>query len=359
MWNQQQGFRYLFSFPRQESASVVAPTVTVDDLGHHSITPPSPFEIVRARLGKFAIWLVGILVSLTLVLGICLGNTHSAIASLLENPQLIASAELEQEANRVAVKRVPGEVKPIGNGTVSTWVELDQDNHPTSIGVTMSEDGLYGLPQSDDDPAEKDALKLTLLDGIGHATYEHELLFPPEAKETAFNHMGYNWNAFGHWPGGIFTEPHFDVHFYMESEDYRHGMSKSAKEDILLGHKLMERKYVPPGHSIVYGTLEPRMGIHWADLSSPELKPGDFNKIFLFGSYNGKMLFWEPMITRRFLLTKPTDYVEPIVQPYEYPKSGYYPLEYSIKYNADRKEFDIALDRLVYRQGFDAKAKAS
>ncbi|AFY71681.1 hypothetical protein Pse7367_3444 [Thalassoporum mexicanum PCC 7367] len=338
MWNQQQSFSHL--------SEIESPTNRIKKMA----TIPGSIS-VKASLHKLSLWLVSVLI----VLVFCLVTNQGAIASFQERPQAIGNEELGAIEARKAVKRVTGDVKPIGNGEVSTWVELDQDGHPTSIGVTMTEDGLYGLPESDDDPAEKDALKLTLLDGIGHATYEHELAFPAEVKETAFNHMGYNWNAFGHWPGGIFTEPHFDVHFYMESMDYRHSMDKSAKQDILIGHKKMERKYVPPGHSIVYGTLEPRMGIHWADLSSPELKPGNFNKIFLFGSYNGKMLFWEPMITRRFLLTKPTNYVEPIVQPYEYPKSGYYPLEYSIRYNADKKEFDIALDKLVYRQGFEEK----
>jgi hypothetical protein len=343
MWNQQQGFNHL---------TLLKPAgAVVGDRHNRFLGKLKQPEIIAARLGKLAIWLVSLFAALTF----CLGN--SAIAFAQERPQFLDSSDLGQIEARQAVKRVQGEVKDIGNGKVSTWVELDKDNHPTSIGVTLTEGGLSGLPESDDDPGDKGSLKLTLLDGIGHATYEYELKFPPEAKETAFDHMGFNWNAFGHWPGEIFTEPHFDVHFYMESMDYRHSMQKSRKEDILVGHKQMERKYVPPGHTLVYGTLEPRMGVHWADLSSPELKPGNFNKIFLFGSYNGKMLFWEPMITRRFLQTKPTNYVEPIVQPYEFPKSGYYPLEYSIKYDADKKQFDIALDKLVYRQSFDEKHK--
>jgi hypothetical protein len=345
MWNQQQGFNHLSQLLRQQAVPVVG------DRHNRFLGRLKQPEISGTRLGKLAIWLVGILAAFSL----CLGSSQMAIAQ--ERPQVIDSADLGAIEARQAVKRVQGESKQVGNGKVSTWVDLDKDGHPTSIGVTLTEDGLYGLPQSDDDPGEKGALKLTLLDGIGHATYEHELSFPPEAKETAFDHMGFNWNAFGHWPGGIFSEPHFDVHFYMESMDYRHSMQKSKKEDILVGHKQMERKYVPPGHSLVYGTLEPRMGVHWADLSSPELVPGNFNKIFLFGSYNGKMLFWEPMITRRFLLTKPTNYVEPVVQPYEYPKSGYYPMAYSVKYNADKKEFDIALDELVYHKSFAEKTK--
>ena len=36
--------------------------------------------------------------------------------------------------------------------------------------------------------------------------------------------MGFNWNPEGHGPKGIFTSPHFDVHFYMATTEYRHAI---------------------------------------------------------------------------------------------------------------------------------------
>ncbi len=252
-----------------------------------------------------------------------------------------------------------GDEVKIGDGYVRTWVALDKETQkPTSIGVTMTEAGLYGLPDDPDTGKEKgqNATRLQLLDRIGHYTFEYELLFPPQAKETAFLHMGYNWNPYGHWPQNVFTEGHYDVHFYMESPEYRHSIGKGDYRDVLEGHKLLPKAYTPKNYSIAYGTLEPRMGIHWADFNSPQLNPGKFDKIFLFGSHGGHMLFWEPMITRKYLLQK-EDYREVLSQPYAYPKSGYYPLTYSIHYDRDRGEFDIALDELTYREGTPVAAE--
>jgi hypothetical protein len=262
------------------------------------------------------------------------------------------------QAMQAGERLVKGEEKKIGDGTVRTWVKLGKDRKPVSIGVTMTESGLTGLPDDVDTGKEKgqESTKLKLLDQIGHYTFENELKFPPEA--APYVHMGYNWNPYGHWPQQVFTEPHYDVHFYMETPEYRHEIGKGNYKDILKGHKKLPPELVPKGYEIAYGTLEPRMGIHWANFSSPELQPGKFNKIFLFGSFNGRMLFWEPMITQKFLQKKIADYSEVISQPAAYPKSGYYPMTYSIKYDLDRKEFDISLDDLVYREGTEVASNA-
>ena len=34
------------------------------------------------------------------------------------------------------------------------------------------------------------------------------------------------------------------------------------------------------------------MGSHYADMTSPELKPGNFGNIFLIGAHGGNILFW-------------------------------------------------------------------
>src|ERR1044072_4966536 len=39
-----------------------------------------------------------------------------------------------------------GESRPLGNGTVRSWVTLDRNGDPTAVGVTFSEAALSGLP---------------------------------------------------------------------------------------------------------------------------------------------------------------------------------------------------------------------
>lgn len=90
------------------------------------------------------------------------------------------------------------------------------------------------------------------------------------------------------------------------------------------------------------------MGSHYADSTSPQLKPGNFSNIFLIGAHGGSILFWEPMITRDYLLTKPK-FTGKLKLPESYPVSGYYPTAYSVIYDASRKEYDISLDGLTFR----------
>jgi hypothetical protein len=90
------------------------------------------------------------------------------------------------------------------------------------------------------------------------------------------------------------------------------------------------------------------MGSHYADTTSPELKPGNFANIFLIGAHGGNILFWEPMITKPYLETKPS-FNGKLKLPEAYPVSGYYPTSYSVVYDSNRKEFNIALDGLTFR----------
>ena len=112
-----------------------------------------------------------------------------------------------QSAQVDATETIVGEQREIGNGTVRTWLKVDaKTGEPRSLGVTLTEQGLAGLP-GDTAPAQQGSAKLRLMDGGPNHTFEDELKFPPEAADTAFNHMGFNWNAMGHGPKGIFTWP--------------------------------------------------------------------------------------------------------------------------------------------------------
>ncbi|NJK59854.1 MAG: DUF5602 domain-containing protein [Oscillatoriales cyanobacterium SM2_1_8] len=308
-----------------------------------------------------------LLVVLSLVLGLWGGVWHPAIADPAldtSEVELLAptappvygtAANIALQKQQAAARGetlYTGDERKIGNGYVRVWVTHNAEGHPTRIGVTLTEGGLYNLPDDGDTGREngQEAAALKLMDMIGHDTFEYELLFPPEAAETAYTHMGFNWNPFGHAPQNVFTEGHYDVHFYMESPEYRHNIAKVSAATVLQGHKKPPSGYMPANYQMAYGTLEPRMGIHWADFQSPQLKPGKFENIFLFGSHNGRVLFWEPMITRDYLLKK-VEYRETLSQPKYYPSSKYYPLTYTLHYDQERHEFDIVLDDLVYRPG--------
>lgn len=227
-----------------------------------------------------------------------------------------------------------GKFTLLGNGTARSWITLDKQGKPTAIGVTLSETALTGLS---DTPKP------------GMVGIEYLLPLPKEAAGSGFNHVSLDWNPKGHVPPGIYDAPHFDVHFY--------GITPKARERITLKGEDAARcvrplpaKFVPAGYILPPGTAEPGMGAHWIDPAAPEFNKQPFTKTFLFGSYDGELIFWEPMVTKAYLETKP-NFSEPIKLPQAYQKPGYYPTRYAIRHDTVRQEYTIALEGLTWRGG--------
>ena len=265
---------------------------------------------------------------------------------------LSPAMERSHGADGDSTKTILGEEKKVGNGSVRTWLKVDaKTGEPRRIGVTLTESALSGLP-ADADRAHEGSVRLRLMDGGPNHTFEHELKFPSEGAETAFSHMGFNWNPEGHGPKGIFTTPHFDVHFYMATPEYRHGIIVDLQDadptHLRTSNLEPPGQFLPPDYQLAPNTAEPRMGSHYADVTSSQLKPGNFSNIFLIGAHGGNILFWEPMITKAHLESKPS-FTAKLKLPDAYPVSGYYPTAYSVVYDQQRKEFDISLDGLTFR----------
>jgi hypothetical protein len=91
------------------------------------------------------------------------------------------------------------------------------------------------------------------------------------------------------------------------------------------------------------------MGNHLLDSQSPELQnpPGPFTRTFIFGSFDGKLIFWEPMITHAFL-TRTTSECFPIRQPERFEVGGYYPTAYCIRHDKGEKRRTVSLEQFVY-----------
>jgi hypothetical protein len=116
-----------------------------------------------------------------------------------------------------------------------------------------------------------------------------------------------------------------------------------------------------PGTPVV---AVPRMGTHWVDLRTPELQ-GLFGRVeayrpftttFLRGSWDGQFIFDEPMVTRAFILGRKLgrtaaerDSLIPLSLPQTYAVSGHYPTAYHVMYDAESKEYRIALTQLERR----------
>ena len=187
----------------------------------------------------------------------------------------------------------------MGKGEARTYVVRDQKTgDPVEVGVALTEGALQGLPEAGQHG------------GNGHEHYASYILELPADHGTPYRFVELDWNPKGH--GGPYTAQHFDFHFYrvpLEEHDAidparadyaERAAAFPAAEELPTGyvssHLLMN---LSPAQAAV-----PKMGLHWVDTNSPELPPRNqpFTATFIIGSWGGKVIFDEPMITRDFIL---------------------------------------------------------
>lgn len=213
----------------------------------------------------------------------------------------------------------------MGSGTAKSWVTLDNDGNPTAIGITLTEGALQDLPDSDK---------------------EYMMMMPMEAAATNIQMVMIDWNHAGHEPEGVYDIPHFDFHFYMVDDNFL-GQITATGDDTVKCNKQPAAGYIAPDYMLPPGGV-PHMGNHAVDMTSGEWNGVRFDKTFIYGYYDGSMIFYEPMITREYLLTNPNSTTS-IKVPIYYPKSGYYPTNYTVVYDASAKTYTITLTGMVKR----------
>ncbi|MEO5817215.1 MAG: DUF5602 domain-containing protein [Gemmatimonadaceae bacterium] len=219
-----------------------------------------------------------------------------------------------------------GPVTALASGTARTYVTLDGSGAPTEIGVALTESALTGLP---------------------NATAEYAFALPSQASATAFKHAVINWMPTGHPPPMVYTVPHFDVHFYTIAQATREGI---VLGDSVLTAKIMRQpapEFIPAGYAA--GMAAALMGLHWNDPDAPERHGGPFTRTFIYGSYDGAMIFAEPMIAKAYLDAKPDVASVPVKLPAQYGVHGYQATSYAVGWDAVAKEYRIALTGLVLR----------
>lgn len=257
------------------------------------------------------------------------------------------------------VLRRYGAATKLGNGNARTYVLVDQNagGKPLEVGIALDAAALEGLPAPMNMP------------GSGHADMHMYDLPMPTQNPTPFRFVELDWNPVGHEVEGVYTVPHFDFHFYHITAAERDSIVPTnprfqQQADNLPGEAYRAPFYstlTPPG---VPTPAVPRMGVHWIDVRSPEIqalmgKPElarPFTTTFINGSWNGRFIFSEPMVTRAFILGRKTaaaaaarDSVITLPVAASYSPAGYYPAAYRVQYDAKSNEYRIALTQLTWR----------
>lgn len=226
----------------------------------------------------------------------------------------------------------------LGNGTARIFLMMD-NGAPTELGVALNQAFMDALP------AEGTAGAVIMPDG--RSTFEF-VLEMPDNNPTPFQHVTLDWNPSGHEPDGVYDLAHLDVHFYLISDAERQAIHPGDAEFLTKGARGPSPEFVPVGYVNPGAPPVPLMGTHLVDLSSPELHPQHpqtFTHTFLYGTWNGRLIFVEPMVTTAFLATRP-DVTKPIGVASRYEVAGYYPDHYSVRWEPVAGEYRIALSGL-------------
>ncbi len=267
-----------------------------------------------------------------------------------------------------ATNRILGWKSDLGNGTVSSYAEFDASGTPRALGVVFSASVLDGLPTAGSDRHHCfDRNKDGVVDPATECLNEYEVVIPlPDAvarrTDIPFTWVLLNWNPVGHIPPGVYDVPHFDVHFYMEPianvfaiESGPCGPEFIRCDQFETARRPVASNYMHPDFKDVEAAV-PAMGNHLIDLTSPEFNKQPFTHTWIFGVYDSKVTFYEEMVTRAFLLSKP-DTCFPIKSPPAVGRSGFYPTLSCLRHDARTGEYTVSMETFVFREAQAPAAK--
>jgi hypothetical protein len=258
-----------------------------------------------------------------------------------------------------------GESAPLGNGALTAFSQSER-GVPSTIGLLFRSSTLDGLPF---DPPTA-GLWCFDRDGDGvvdeqtecSGGYENALHLSQAFRtkvDTPFTYLLINWNPHGHIPPGVYDVPHFDIHFYLNSNEERLAIRPGPCpqlvncDDYELGKILPAEQYRTADHMDV-DAVEPAMGNHLIDVTGPEFAGEAFTHSFIYGVWDGHITFYEPMVTHQWFTELSdgtrTDECFALKLPAAWERAGWYPTEYCLRYRENRDELIASLEGFVYRE---------
>ncbi len=272
----------------------------------------------------------------------------------------LTAAGCSREHTASSASRSQGWELKHGNGTVAGYAEFDRQGTPTAIGIVWSSSALEGLPGGSDQHRCAGRTKDGGIDANTKCQHTHEYVLPlPDAaarrSDIPFKWVLLNWNPEGHIPPGIYDVAHFDVHFEMGpiADTFAIEPGPCGPEYVRCDQFQVARKPVPPNYLPAdYADVEavvPAMGNHLIDTTGPEFRKQPFARSWIYGAYDGKIIFYEAMVARAYLLGKP-DACMPIKAPKAVAAAGFYPTEYCVRHDAKTGEYSVSMEKFARRE---------
>jgi hypothetical protein len=252
-----------------------------------------------------------------------------------------------------------GDEVAVGNGTARMFVDVSPDGVPLALGIALTEAAMTGLATHMNTTS-----RCWDMSGDGHIAhgeclgdYESRLEMPAgsEELELPFLWSTVNWNPEGHAPPAphVWGAAHFDFHFFVTDpqviEAIRPGPCGEFIdcEDFERASKPLPAQHLPQDY-IDVGAAVPGMGNHLIDHTDPELADPSlgFSKTFIYGVWDGRVIFLEPMVSHAYLTSQPNA-CAPVKTPAEYAVPGYYPTQHCTRWDAGTRTYRITLEGFV------------
>jgi hypothetical protein len=157
-----------------------------------------------------------------------------------------------------------------------------------------------------------------------------------------------NWNPGGHEPPGVYDTPHFDFHFYVIGDAERRAIDPADPDYRRKAERKPPAELIPERYVMPAPLAFARMGVHWVDTTAAELQGRPFTATFIYGSWDGRVIFAEPMVAKAYLEARPR-FSAALPAPPRGRAAGYYPEGYSVRWDAATREYRITLTGLSPR----------
>ncbi|MDX1396169.1 MAG: hypothetical protein R3195_17440 [Gemmatimonadota bacterium] len=266
------------------------------------------------------------------------------------------AAEPETESRRTL-----GFVADIGEATAASYAEVDGSGVPQAIGLVFSANFFDELPTTVSDLhrcTDRNADGVVDRPAECNAWHEWVLPLPGEIatrSDIPFKWALLNWNPIGHIPPGVYDTPHFDMHFYIEPIEKVFAIEPGPCGPEFVRCDQFERatKPLPPNYvASDYQDVQavaPAMGNHLIDMTSPELHGEPFTRTWIYGFYDGRITFYEEMVTRAYMLEQGAECF-PIKAPEAVEIGGYYPASSCIRFDPESEEYSVSMEDFALRE---------
>jgi len=297
-------------------------------------------------------------------------RTHMASRFVISlTAAVLAAAGCSNQRADMSGSRALGWQVTVGGGTASSYADLESNGAPAAIGVAWSSNALEGLPNDFDGHRCFGRNKDGTIDADTKCQHTYEFVIPlPDAvarrSDIPFKWVLLNWNPVGHIPPGIYDAPHFDVHFEMGPiadafaiESGPCGPELVRCDQFQTARKPLPANYMPPDYVDVQAVV-PVMGNHLIDVTGPEFQKQPFTRSWIYGVYDGKVIFYEAMVTLAHLRSKPNGCL-PIKSPKAVAVAGLYPTEYCVRHNPTTGEYSVSMEKFSHRDASAPEVTAS